>query len=208
MCTAYRKFIENWNPSQETENAFYSVWEKSTQVRIIVLYLTVISRNRRRRIRRFRKNIIGCWQNMNRTLHRRNLIPQCAQYWESASRRRGFTIRLNFRGQFFGLRAGRHEGICLRIVWQNAILQQQYFGDCHEKKYTVAFNSLVNEPRHRALINDMVVLYFAIEQNDGAACDLFSQMFGKCLTVRQQKQCGQHFGRGASENQNGRASRL
>ena len=47
------------------------------------------------------------------------------------------------------------------------------------KKYTVAFNSLVNEPRHRALINDMVVLYFAIEQNDGAACDLFSQMFGE-----------------------------
>ena len=46
------------------------------------------------------------------------------------------------------------------------------------KQYTAALNFLLTDNRHHKNFGDMVVVYFAMKQNDAAECDTFSLLFG------------------------------
>lgn len=44
------------------------------------------------------------------------------------------------------------------------------------KKYTVSLNKLLSDRTHCTYLDELTVIYFAIDQNDGAECDLFASM--------------------------------
>lgn len=47
------------------------------------------------------------------------------------------------------------------------------------KKYSSALNKLLADEKHRIKIDDMVIVYFAMKNNDAAECQLMSLTFGK-----------------------------
>ena len=58
---------------------------------------------------------------------------------------------------------------------------QDYSCDISEKamkQYTAALNFLLTDNGHHKNFGDMVVVYFAMKQNDAAECDAFSLLFG------------------------------
>ncbi len=179
VCTAYRKFIENWNPSQETENAFLlglgKEYSSSYYCFVLDSDITKSPQADKAFQEKYHRLLAEHEQN---SASEKPYTAVCPILGERLP-----TARIHDKIKFPG---GNSSGCVLVGMKESAYESygktQSYNSNISEaamKKYTVAFNSLVNEPRHRALINDMVVLYFAIEQNDGAACDLFSQMFGE-----------------------------
>ncbi len=59
--------------------------------------------------------------------------------------------------------------------------KQDYSCDISEKamkQYTAALNFLLTDNGHHKNFGDMVVVYFAMKQNDAAECDAFSLLFG------------------------------
>ena len=46
------------------------------------------------------------------------------------------------------------------------------------KKYTAAFNDLLGDKRHRVIINSMVIVFFALKSDDSAETDMFMSLFG------------------------------
>lgn len=46
------------------------------------------------------------------------------------------------------------------------------------KKYTSALNKLLSDKKHRVIIDDMVIVYFAMKHDDNAECGLLSVLLG------------------------------
>ena len=47
------------------------------------------------------------------------------------------------------------------------------------KKYTSTLNRLLSDKRHRIILGDLVLVFFAMKSDDSAECDLFSMMLGE-----------------------------
>lgn len=179
VCTAYRKFIENWNPSEQTENAFLLGLGKEYTGSYYCFALdediTKSPQEDEAFLDKYHKFLA---ENEQRAASEEVYTAVCPILGERMP-----TARIHDKIKFPG---GNSSGCVLVGMKESAYESygktQSYNSNISEaamKKYTATLNSLFNDPRHRVLINDMVVLYFAMEQNDGKACELFSQFFGE-----------------------------
>lgn len=71
-----------------------------------------------------------------------------------------------------GMKESAYESYCKTQSYNSNI------SEAAMKKYTSAFNSLLSDRNHRILINTLVVVFFALKENDEAEVSLFSSFFG------------------------------
>lgn len=181
VCAAYKKFIENWDPVQQTENPFLLGLGKDYLSAYFCFVLdsdiTQSPQTDSEFVKKYQKLLTD-----NKSVSEDTYTAICPIMGERLP-----TARIHDKIKFPG---GIASGCVLVGMKESAYESygktQSYNSNISEiamKKYTAAFNSIVSDFHHRALINDMVVIFFALEHDDTKACDLFSQFFDEAPKI-------------------------
>mgnify|MGYP001028163109 FL=1 len=183
VCEAYKKFIENWNPAQQTENPFLlglgKEYSNSYFCFVLDSDITKSPQTDQEFVEKYHKLLM---ENKEKSASEDLHTAICPIMGERLP-----TARIHDKIKFPG---GNSSGCVLVGMKESAYESygktQSYNSNISEiamKKYTAAFNSLVNDLHHRVLISDMVVTFFALEHDDTNECDLFSQFFDKAPKI-------------------------
>lgn len=177
IVNAYRSFLEKWIPENETENP--------ELLKIAKLY----------------SNSYFCFAldgKLSTVLHEdKALIDKyIAQKKRELDENKGEVISIcpiegemlpvsRIHDKIKGVRGGNSVGSVLVGVKNSAFESygktQSYNSSISEKamkKYTLSLNSLLNNERRRAFIDELTLVYFAIDKSEDKACDIFSQLMG------------------------------
>ena len=175
VCSAYRKFLKNWSPENETEN------EKLCSLG---------------------KEYAGSYFAFGLDGARGNLEDD-EQFTKKGSESSGENSQCSITGEM--LPAARiHDKIkfpggnatgCVLVGMKESAFEsygksQSYNSSISEtamKKYTSALNYLLSDRNHRVIIDDTVVVFFAMKKDDSAECDEFSFIFGDTKSGQEQK---------------------
>jgi len=187
VCAAYKKFIENWNPEQQTENPFLlglgKEYSNSYYCFVLDTDITKSPQMDSDFVEKYHKLLS---ENQKKSTSEDVYTAVCPIMGERLP-----TARIHDKIKFPG---GIASGCVLVGMKESAYESygktQSYNSSISEiamKKYTAAFNSLVNDPHHRAFLNDMVVTFFALERDDTKECDLFSQLFEEAPKINVDK---------------------
>lgn len=177
VCTAYKNFIKNWNPAQQTENGFLlglgKEYASSYFCFVLDSDITKSPQNDAEFIEKYQKNLLEKEKNSSSEDVCTAVCPIIGDKLPTA--------RIHDKIKFPG---GNSSG-CILVGMKESAYEsygktQSYNSNISElamKKYTASFNSLVNDQRHRVMINEMVIVFFSIQHDDTGACDLFARMF-------------------------------
>ena len=177
MCTAYRRFVEKWDPEKETEHPELLKIAKDYGKSYFCFGLTGFRGNLEEddQFKRRYQEYLLKKENDGDETEKQNGI--CAIYGERLPIAR---IHENVK-----LPGGNTTGCVLVGMKESAFTSygktQSYNSNISEKamkKYTGALNRLLEDKSHRTILGDMVVVYFAMKKNDTAECDMFSIMLG------------------------------
>lgn len=187
ICTAYKKFIENWNPEQETENPhLLGLGKEYTNSYFCFALVNDISKSPQDDPAFQEKYEKQLSDKEAQSKSENTLTAVCPILGKELP-----TARIHDKIKFPG---GNSSG-CVFVGMKESAYEsygktQSYNSNISEiamKKYTSAFNSLVNNPQHFTIIGDMVILYFALEQNDSKECDFFSNFLSTSPKVNVDK---------------------
>lgn len=179
VINAYRAFIENWIPENETENPYLVKLGKAYKTCSFVFCLS----GRPDLLLHDDPIIKEKWE---REFSSKNVvaddavIAQCAITGEKEPISR---IHNKIKGIYGGLATGS-----VLIGYKNSAgcsygNEQSYNSNISEtamKKYTVSFNYILNDKRHKSLIDDITVIYWATggEKNEACADFMSCLVFG------------------------------
>lgn len=185
---AYRAFLQNWNPNEELENPFLLSIHKQYKN----AYFQFCLRGRPDLLLQNEPQIQEKWKALNSSADSdaedgdTEIIRQCAVTGKPApiARTHNKIKGLNASGSvFIGVKtsAGCSYGN-----------KQAYNSNISEgvmKKYTAALNSLLADPRHKQLLDDITVLYWAKgNEKQQSSADLMSALiFGNESTLSETK---------------------
>lgn len=176
ICTAYRNFIKNWVPEEQTENEHLKGLGKdySNSYFTFALYddLTKSPQNDPQFIAKFQKTLSE--QNAAAAGGYSAVCPVLGE--------RLPTARIHDKIKFPG---GNTTGCVLvgmkETAYESFGKKQSYNSNISEavmKKYTAAFNDLLTDSKHRIFFNSMVVVFFALKKNDDAEAAFFAALLG------------------------------
>lgn len=174
VCTAFKNFINNWMPEEQTENELLKSIGKdySNSYFAFELYNDHSTPQ-------------GAPDFKQKFLSRMSSQPQSSDDAFSSVcpiiGERLPTARIHDKIKKFP--GGSSMGCVLVGMKESAYESfgktQSYNSGISEaamKKYTSAFNDLLADSRHRIIIDGMVMVFFAIKQNDDSEADFFAQM--------------------------------
>lgn len=176
VCRAFRNFVNNWVPEEQTENEHLKKLGKeySNSYFTFALYddITKSPQDDPQFIAKFQKT--AAEQNAETEDVYSSVCPVLGE--------RLPTARIHDKIKFPG---GNTTGCVLvgmkETAYESFGKKQSYNSNISEaamKKYTAAFNDLLADSKHRIFINSMVVVFFALKKNDDAEADFFSALFG------------------------------
>jgi CRISPR-associated protein Csd1 len=176
MCTAFRSFIEKWNPESEHSNPW---------------------------LQKLGKNYTGAYFGFGLNGGRDNLeddeqfkskyATYLAEKKREAESSDSALVTCGMLGEKLpiarihdkvGLPGGISSGCVLVGMKENAYQSygkiQSYNSNISElamKKYTNTLNKLLSDKKHRAVIDGMTIVYFAMKTDDSKECSLFAKLF-------------------------------
>lgn len=173
VINAYRAFIENWNPEQETENSYLLALGKAYKKSYFAFCLS----GRPDLLLHEDKLIKERWERQyaEKNIESDEVIAQCAITGRKEPIAR---IHRNIKGI-----VGGHNKGCSLICFNNASgcsygNEQSFNSNISEtamKKYTNAFNYLLGDKKHKNLIDDVTIVYWATGGVKNEVCsDLMS----------------------------------
>lgn len=177
ICTAYRNFVNNWVPEEQTENEHLKGLGKNysnSTYFTFALYddITKSPQNDPQFIAKFQKTL-----SEQKAKAASGYSAVCPVLGERLP-----TARIHDKIKFPG---GNTTGCSLvsmdKPAYESFGKKQSYNSNISEaamKKYTAAFNDLLADSKHRIFINSMVVVFFALKKNDDAEAAFFSALFG------------------------------
>ena len=175
ICIAYRKFIENWVPENETENEVLKKHTKDMSVSHFTFTFGV-GRERLEEDEQLKKRYNEIYS------------AKCAKLNNKEASVCGILgkrlplAKIHDKINFPGVDKSSCPFVCMNdTAFESYGKTQSFNSNVSEeamKKYTAAFNKLLSDKRHCITLDDMTVIFFAIKENDEAECDLFS-MFAR-----------------------------
>ena len=175
ICTAYRKFIENWVPEKETENAVLKQLGKNISSSYFTFTLGV-GRERLEEDEQLKVRYNELYSAKTAKLNEKE-ASVCGILGKPLPQ-----ARLHDKIKFPGGQPSGCQLVCMNdTAFESYGKTQSFNSNVSEeamKKYTAAFNRLLSDKKHCIILDDMVVIFFAIKENDEAECDLFS-MFAR-----------------------------
>ncbi len=176
VVNAYRKFLENWNPESETENPHLLGLGKSYSKSNYIFCL----KGRPDLLLHLDPGLKSKWEERqsNRGTGGGEMTAQCAVTGEMAPIAR-------IHGKIKGVAGGLATGAVL-VGFNNPSecsygMEQSYNSNISEaamKKYTEALNYLLNSNRHKVLIDDMTVVFWAMDSGEDSELLLQEMLFG------------------------------
>ncbi len=177
MCTAYRNFVEKWNPENETNNIHLLRLGKDYSKSYFCFGLTGARGNLEEDAQFAKRYREWCSDVKEKEKDTENNTSFCAILGEKLPIAR---IHENIK-----LPGGNTTGCALVSMKESAFTSygktQSFNSNISEaamKKYTATLNRLLADKSHRTIIGDMVVTYFAMKADDSMECDLFSMLLG------------------------------
>ena len=182
MCTAYRNFLEAWQPENETENPLLKDLGSDYKGSYFAFGLEG-GKQTLETDEQFRKRydeLFAEQRSSGDTEGDSEGIMQCGITGDISPAAR-IHDKIKFPG---GLSSG-----CVLVGMKEPAFEsygktQSFNSGISEtamKKYTSTFNYLLSDRKHRIMVGGMVVVFFAIKSNDNddsAECDLFADFFG------------------------------
>lgn len=168
---AYRKFLETWKPEEETENIFLKGLGKELGKSGFAFCLS----GRPDCLLHEEKEFKAKWEKRQKSSDDTGKISQCAVTGEEEPIAR---IHSKIKGVAGGLATGS-----VLIGFNNPSEnsygnEQSYNSNISEtamKKYTEAFNYLLGDSRHKILLDDMTIVFWAMNQKEECE-DLFMSL--------------------------------
>ena len=174
-CKAYRKFVEKWIPENETENPILKELGKEYKGAYFGFSIDNESNfleNDPQFIEKYRKVIAK--QNESK---KDETVSVCGILGE-----KGVTARLHDKVKFPGGQSSGCQLVCMNAdAFESYGKTQSYNSNVSEtamKKYTSVFNKLISEKEHHCILGDMVLIWFAIKNDDSAESSFFSAFLG------------------------------
>ncbi len=174
-CKAYRSFVEKWIPDNETENVIlkelgkeyngayfgFSVGEESNYLESDEQF-----------VEKYKKCFLEKSEDKQD-----EVTAVCGILGEKSS-----VARLHDKIKFPGGQPSGCQMICMNdTAFESYGKTQSFNSNVSEKamkKYTGMFNKLLSDKGHYTVIGDMVLVYFAMKNDDTAECRLFSKFLG------------------------------
>lgn len=171
ICTAYRKFIENWNPDNETENPVIKKISKDYQKSYYTFSLGIGTEKLEEDFQLIEKfNEIQSGKNAESENAEATVCGILGKKLPQA--------RLHDKIKFPGGQASGCQLICMNgDAFESYGKTQSYNSNVSEeamKKYTSMFNYLLADKKHHMRIGDMTVVFFAMKENDDDECNFFT----------------------------------
>lgn len=175
ICKAYRLFLKNWIPAEETENAALKQFAKEYKGSYFAFGLNGFKANLEEDedfVRRYNE-----YYSSQKSEPSDNDKAICGILGE-----RLVPARIHGKIKFPG---GNSSGCVLVGMNEDAFesygKSQSFNSNISEaamKKYTVALNSLLADKNHRIIMDELVTVFFAIKNDDSNEAALFSMMMG------------------------------
>lgn len=178
VCLAYLRFLEKWQPEENTENEILCGLGNDYKSSYFTFGLTGGTANLEDD-ELFRKRYDELVVNkLNENSDSNKNVMQCSISGEITVPAR-IHDKIKFPG---GLSSG-----CVLVGMKEPSFEsygktQSYNSGISEtamKKYTSTLNMLLSDKRHRIILGDLVLVFFALKGDDAAECDLFSRMLGE-----------------------------
>ncbi|SEH38339.1 CRISPR-associated protein Csd1 [Ruminococcus flavefaciens] len=176
ICTAYRKFIEKWVPENETENDVLKQLGKEYQKAYFGFTLGVGMADLEadeQFIEKYQKS-----RSQKEDENSNSEISVCGILGEKLPQARLHDKIMRFPGG----QASGCQLVCMNDTAFESYGKTQSFNsnvsEAAMKKYTATLNKLLASPEHHVSIGDMVIVYFAMKNDDLAECSLFSALLG------------------------------
>lgn len=174
-CTAYRKFIEKWEPDKECENPALLELGKGYKGAYFGFSIGEegnFLENDEAFIRSYQK--INSERNENKDDGAEGV---CGILGKKAT-----AARLHDKINFPGGQPSGCQLVCMNhTAYESYGKTQSYNSNISEeamKKYTAVFNKLLSDKKHYCILGDMVLVWFAVKNDDTAESSFFSCFFG------------------------------
>lgn len=175
VCKAYRKFIEKWVPENETENPILKSVGKDYKNAYFAFSLGTGGAELEADEQFVRKYQKYCAEKDEKKDD--GIAAVCGILGEKSS-----VARLHDKIKFPGGQSSGCQMVCMNdTAFESYGKTQSFNSNVSEnamKKYTAAFNKLLSDKNHYMVISDMVLVYFAMKNDDSAECNLFSAFLG------------------------------
>ncbi len=171
ICTAYRRFIENWKPENETENPVLKKLGKDMNNSYFSFSLgTGLEKlEEDTQLREKYQKILSEKSSENENAE----TAVCGILGKRLPQ-----ARLHDKIKFPGGQSSGCQLVCMNdTAFESYGKTQSYNSNISEeamKKYTSVFNYLLSDDDHHLTLGGMTVIFFAMKKNDKEECGLFS----------------------------------
>ena len=174
-CKAYRKFVENWNSENESENPALVELGKEYKGAYFGFSIGEES-NFLEEDEDFIRKYQICFSEKNENKDD-EVKTVCGILGEKS-----VTARLHDKIKFPGGQASGCQLVCMNdTAFESYGKTQSYNSNVSEnamKKYTTIFNKLLSDKNHYCILGDMVLVWFAVKNDDSAESSFISGFFG------------------------------
>ena len=175
VCKAYRNFIEKWIPENETENPILKTVGKDYKNSYFGFSLGA-GCDELETDKQFIEKYQRCFAEKSEN-KQDEVKAVCGIIGEKTS-----VARLHDKIKFPGGQASGCPLVCMKeSAYESYGKTQSFNSNVSEKamkKYTSTLNKLLSDRKHYTIIGDMVIVYFAMKNDDSAECNLFSAFLG------------------------------
>lgn len=178
VCLAYRRFIEKWTPESEIDNVFLKHMSKDYKSSYFAFGLAGGAANLEddeQFRKRFDEYLVKVKSEKNVGTEE---LMQCSITGEMSSIAR-IHDKIKFPGGnstgcvLVGMKEPAFESYCKTQSFNSGI------SEIAMKKYTSTLNSLLSDKKHRIILGDLVIVFFAMKNDDTNECDIFSMLLGE-----------------------------
>ncbi len=177
VALAYKAFLENWSPENEKDNTKLKELGKNLDKSNFSIALSGNPKNTLHRD----KAVMAKWSEMqnNRNVSENTVTGVC-----SVTGKANQPIARTHKNKIKGILGGQPTGCVL--IGTNNTAEESYgkikafnSGISEEcaSKYTKALNYLLSDNQHKALVDDMTVVFWAEDNNSDECSDIFAQFF-------------------------------
>lgn len=177
VCTAFRNFINNWIPEEQTENEHLKKLGRGYSKQSYFAFAlyddpTKSPQDDPQFMAKYQSQLAE--QSIAAKGAYSSICPVIGERLPTARKH----DKIKFPGadmggcSFVSMNADAYESFGKKQSYNSNI------SEAAMKKYTAAFNSLLADSRHRIFINSMVIVFFALKKNDDAETDFFATLLG------------------------------
>lgn len=178
VCLAYRRFLEKWQPENEAENALLCDLKKEYKGSYFAFGLAGGAANLEDDEQFKKRYSEYVNSNVSVKTDSSDDMTQCSITGEMSPAAR-IHDKIKFPG---GLSSG-----CVLVGMKEPSFEsygktQSFNSGISEiamKKYTSTLNRLLSYKKHRIILGDLVLVFFAMKSDDSTECDMFSMLLGE-----------------------------